>query len=100
MGRSSNSTARRCRKTIRESELFGHEKGSFTGATAMRKGRFELADGGTIFLDEVGELSLPMQRKLLRVLQGEDLRTRGGLATREGFLTCGLSRRRTAILSR
>jgi len=52
-----------------ESELFGHEKGSFTGATELRKGRFEEADGGTIFLDEVGELSLPVQAKLLRVLQ-------------------------------
>jgi Nif-specific regulatory protein len=56
-------------ESVIESELFGHEKGSFTGAAALRKGRFEEADGGTIFLDEVGELSPPMQAKLLRVLQ-------------------------------
>ena len=58
-----------------DSELFGHEKGSFTGATEARKGYFEEADGGTIFLDEVGELPLSTQVRLLRVLQtGEFIR--------------------------
>ncbi|TCJ14920.1 GAF domain-containing protein [Parasulfuritortus cantonensis] len=65
-------------ESVIESELFGHEKGSFTGATAQRKGRFEEAHGGTIFLDEVGELSLPMQAKLLRVLQEKTFERVGG----------------------
>ena len=55
--------------TMVESELFGHEKGAFTGAVSMRQGRFELADGGTIFLDEIGDLQPEIQAKLLRVLQ-------------------------------
>ncbi len=63
-----------------ESELFGHEKGAFTGAIARRVGRFELADGGTIFLDEIGELPLDIQAKLLRVLQEQELDRIGGRA--------------------
>jgi len=61
-----------------ESELFGHEKGAFTGAHARKKGRFELADGGTIFLDEVGEIPIETQMKLLRVLQEHDFERVGG----------------------
>jgi len=61
-----------------ESDLFGHEKGSFTGATAKREGKFELADGGTIFLDEIGELPLELQVKFLRVLQEREIEPIGG----------------------
>jgi len=64
-----------------ESELFGHEKGSFTGATATRRGKFELADGGTIFMDEVGDLQESSQAKLLRVLQGGEFQRVGGEQT-------------------
>lgn len=61
-----------------ESELFGHEKGSFTGATSMRKGKFELADQGTLFLDEIGDMSLATQAKVLRVLQEQTVQRVGG----------------------
>ncbi len=64
-----------------ESELFGHEKGAFTGAHAMRKGRFEVADGGTLFLDEMGELAPELQSKLLRVLQAGEFQRVGGNKT-------------------
>ena len=64
-----------------ESELFGHEKGAFTGAVALRKGRFEIADGGTLFLDEIGELPLELQAKLLRVIQDGEFERVGGTAT-------------------
>ena len=64
-----------------ESELFGHEKGAFTGASATRQGAFELGNGGTIFLDELGELSLELQPKLLRVLEQREIRRVGGNRT-------------------
>ena len=66
-----------------ESEFFGHEKGAFTGATQKREGRFELADHGTIFLDEIGELSLDLQAKLLRVLQEGEFALVGSSQTKK-----------------
>jgi nitrogen regulation protein NR(I) len=64
-----------------ESELFGHEKGSFTGATGQRLGKFELCDGGTIFLDEIGDMALATQTKILRVLQAGEIQRVGGTET-------------------
>jgi DNA-binding NtrC family response regulator len=68
-------------ESLIESELFGHERGAFTGATERRIGKFERADGGTIFLDEIGELPLDLQAKLLRVLQEKEIERIGGNST-------------------
>jgi len=68
-------------ETLLESELFGHEKGAFTGAAAMKKGRFEIADGGTLFLDEIGEIPSSLQVKLLRVLEEMNFERVGGTRT-------------------
>ena len=64
-----------------ESELFGHEKGAFTGAVSSKIGRLELADKGTLFLDEVGDIPLELQPKLLRVLQDQEFERLGGVRT-------------------
>ncbi len=66
-------------ETLLESELFGHEKGAFTGASALKKGRFEISDQGTLFLDEIGELPISLQTKLLRVLQEKIIERVGGI---------------------
>jgi len=68
-------------ETLLESELFGYERGAFTGAVARKEGRFELADGGTLFMDEIGDLSLATQAKLLRVLQEGEFERLGGTRT-------------------
>jgi Nif-specific regulatory protein len=68
-------------QTLLESELFGHDKGAFTGATAAKKGRFELADGGSLFLDEIGDIPMNVQVKLLRVLQERSFERVGGTKT-------------------
>src|SRR5262249_42965899 len=64
-------------ETLLQSELFGHEKGAFTGAVAQKKGLFEVADGGTLFLDGIGELPTTMQAALLRALQGGEIKRLG-----------------------
>ena len=68
--------------TLLESEMFGYEQGAFTGAERRRRGKFEQANGGILFLDEIGDMSLPLQSKLLHVLQGGDFTPLGSLGIR------------------
>ena len=68
-------------ESLFESELFGHERGAFSGSSGLKKGLFELADSGTLFLDEVGEIPLGLQAKLLRVLETGEFRRVGGTHT-------------------
>ena len=75
-------------ETLVESELFGHEKGAYTGAVGMRKGKLEAAEDGTLFLDEIGELAPPMQAKLLRVLQQKEFERVGELTPSTSKLAC------------
>ncbi|EDM81073.1 sigma-54 dependent DNA-binding response regulator [Plesiocystis pacifica SIR-1] len=80
-------------ESILESELFGHEKGAFTGAVRARAGRFQEADGGSLFLDEIGEIPLPVQVKLLRALQEGEVEPVGGRTTKVDFrLVCATNR--------
>ena len=85
--------------TLFESEMFGHVRGAFTDARQDRKGRFEVADGGTIFLDEIGDLDPASQVKMLRVLQDRTFEVLGSSQRREPS-TCASSRRPTATWPR
>ena len=86
-------------ETLIESELFGHERGAFTGAIDRRVGRFELADKGTIFLDEVEDIPLELQSKLLRVLQEQEFERLGSSRTPISFSICARSERAIGRMS-